>query len=389
MKIKVFPEDFIVKELADIKYQKGGKYRIYLLTKKHWNTVDALKFISRENNIPMEVIGNAGRKDRHALTFQYISVPREYDPVFDRENVHLEFTGFSNDYISPRVLKGNYFEITLRKIDREEKEKIIQRLKEIKEWGFPNFFDDQRFGSVENEEEFIAEKILKKHYNGALKLYFMVTHPEDKKEERQRKQEIKNRWGDFEAILPLCRTKTEREIIEILKKGKSKENMVKALNIIPKEELSMFFSAYQSYLWNRTLSLILPSYMEDLFPVKGKIMDYLIYRKVKDERKFKELKNLEVPTVSYKIPQTEELVRNAVMEVMKQRGVTPSDFNLKKIRKSFFKSFMRRAVVFPENLYFSGFEEDDFYRGYEKIKLKFVLPPGSFATMLVKSLSLL
>jgi len=388
LKIKVFPEDFIVKELADIKYKKGGKYKIYLLIKKHWNTMDALKFISIENNVPLEKIGSGGRKDRHALTFQYISVPREYDLTFERENVILEFVGFSDDFVSPGVLKGNYFEITLRKIEEKDKDKIVTRLNEIKEWGYPNFFDDQRFGSVENEEEFIAEKILKKHYNGALKLYFTVTHPEDKKEEKERKQEIKRLWGDFEAVLPFCKTKVERDIIKILLKGKSKENMVKALNTIPKEELSMFFSAYQSYLWNKTLLLILPKYAEDLYRVKGKIMDYLIYKKIDDIKKFKDIRNMEIPTVSYKIPKVDENVNKAIEEVLKERGVTSSDFNLKKIRKSFFKSFMRKAVVFPENLFFTSFEKDEFYKGYEKIKIKFILPPGSFATMLVKSLSI-
>jgi tRNA pseudouridine13 synthase len=95
---------------------------------------------------------------------------------------------------------------------------------------------------------------------------------------------------------------------------------------------------------------------------------------------------MEIPTVSSRIPECLPEVKKAINEVLAERGVKPSDFNLKKIRKSFFKSFMRPAIVFPEGLYVSPFEEDDLYPGYKKVTLKFTLSPGSFATMMVKSL---
>lgn len=387
MKIKVFPEDFIVKEKIDIEIKPSGKYKIYLLKKKHWNTVDALKFISKEDKIPFEKIGCAGRKDRHALTYQYISIPREYDITFNRENVNLEFVGYSDDFVSPMILRGNYFEIVVRKIKNKD-EKIFQRLDEIKKFGFPNYFDDQRFGSVENDQEFIGEKIVKKHYNGALKLYFTVIHPEDKKEEKERKKKIFELWGEFEKILPLCKTKVEKEIIKTLMKGKSRHYLIEAVNLIPKEELSMFFSAYQSYIWNKTLSTVLTYYVDLLKPVRGKIMDYLIYRALSDKA-LNELKDLQIPTVSSRIPYVNSLVNNAILEILNERGLKPSDFDLKKIKKSFYKSFLRTAIVFPENLDISNFEEDDFYNGYFKLRLKFYLPAGSFATMLIKSLTIL
>ena len=120
-------------------------------------------------------------------------------------------------------------------------------------------------------------------------------------------------------------------------------------------------------------------------------MDYYFYQTL-DEDVFDMLKNLYIPTVSYKIPQdikTSEIVE----QILEKRGLKPSDFNMTKIRKSFFKSFPRPAIIIPEyegdkgTVLLSPFEEDDIYPGYLKLKLKFTLPPGSFATMLVKSLS--
>ncbi|WP_281282737.1 tRNA pseudouridine(13) synthase TruD [Thermosediminibacter litoriperuensis] len=387
LKIKVIPEDFIVKELVNIKYAAGGRYRIYLLEKRHWNTMDALKFISRENKVPLSKIGSGGRKDRHALTYQYISVPREYELQFERPNVRLQFVGFAGDFVSPAVLEGNYFEITLRRIEPGRVDEIRSRLSEVEAFGYPNFFDDQRFGSVEDPEEFIAERIIKKHYNGALKLYFTTIHPEDKREEKERKRKIAGLWGRWEEILPLCRTPVEKDIVKILQEGQSKKHLAAALNAIPKEELSMFFSAYQSFLWNKTLEKLLPLFAGELFTVKGKIMDYTFYRAL-PPGKLKALRKLEIPTVSSRIPDAAPEVKKALEEVLAERGVKPSDFNLKKIRKSFFKSFMRPAIVFPQGLYSSPFEVDDLYPGYRKVKIKFTLPPGSFATMMIKSLGI-
>ncbi|MCR4431004.1 MAG: tRNA pseudouridine(13) synthase TruD [Tepidanaerobacteraceae bacterium] len=387
MKIKVTPEDFIVRELIDLKYTSGGRYRIYRLKKRHWNTMDALLYIARENHIPLAIIGSGGRKDRHAVTYQYISVPREHELKFEQPNVELTFEGFADDFVSPAILRGNYFELTLRRIKPEERGAVEQRLQEIERCGFPNYFDDQRFGSIGNPGEILAERIIKKHYSGALKLFFTTAHPEDKKEEKERKKKITELWGNFREILPLCRTKAERDIMEILSTGKSKQHLIEAINAIPKETLSMHFSAYQSFLWNMALRRIILSHTDEIFEVKGKIMDYYFYRQLPHEN-LKILKKTTIPTVSYKIPPSSPEIDWAVNEVLSEREVKPSDFNLKKIRKSFFKSFLRPAIIFPENLYIGPFEDDDIYPGFIKFNLKFALPPGSFATMLVKAIGI-
>ena len=179
---------------------------------------------------------------------------------------------------------------------------------------------------------------------------------------------------------------TEKDIAKILVKGERKYNLVKAINTIPKEQLSMYFSAYQSSLWNKSLKRILFQYIENPFKVKGKIMNYYFYQNL-DESTLNELKQLSIPTVSYKIPGSCDIVEN-VLEVLKERGLKPSDFNLTKIRKSFFKSFFRPAIIFPEDFKTFPLEEDDIYPGYLKLKLNFTLRPGSFATMLIKALQI-
>ena len=70
-----------------LELKDDGAYRIYQLEKRHWNTMDALLAIARQNKMPMAKIGYGGRKDRHAVTYQYISVPRQYDLSFNMSNI--------------------------------------------------------------------------------------------------------------------------------------------------------------------------------------------------------------------------------------------------------------------------------------------------------------
>lgn len=116
-------------------------------------------------------------------------------------------------------------------------------------------------------------------------------------------------------------------------------------------------------------------------------MEYLIYTTL-SKKSLNELKNLQIPTVSSKIPYVSDIVNNAILEILNERGVKTSDFDTKKIKSWYFKSFLRPAIIFPEKLEVSSFEEDDFYEGYYKLRIKFYLPAGSFATMLIKSLTI-
>ena len=77
IKIKVKPEDFIVEEIADISLTQTGDFCVYLLKKRGWNTVDVLKNLSRKLRLPSSDFSYGGKKDKYALTSQYITIGRQ------------------------------------------------------------------------------------------------------------------------------------------------------------------------------------------------------------------------------------------------------------------------------------------------------------------------
>lgn len=382
-KIKVKPEDFVVRELSSLPLKKEGQYGVFILRKTGWNTVDLLKRISQRFKIPFKNISYGGKKDRHAATEQFFTIKNPPKNLFcEEKNYSVKLIGFSDAPMNPRFIKGNLFKITVRAIPEKAIKTTVSNIEKIKKYGFINYFDDQRFGSFDPEQGFIGEKILKGHYNGALKIYFTHIYPEDKKSAKERKKLIFENWGKWEECFTLAETKFEKFAFSHLR-----ENPKDYLNIlrkIPKEEMSLFFSAYQSYLWNETVRNLLYALFsrENLLIHRGIAGDYVFFNDI-DKKNYDYLKNLKIPTASSRTVMPDEITERIYNEILNKEGLKSSMFNLKKIRQSFFKSFDRAVLVVPEFIKYKV-EEDELYEGKKKITAETLLPGGSYATMLIK-----
>lgn len=188
IKIKSRPDDFIVREVLEIpENEPDGPYALYTLWKRGWNTTDLLKRLSREMNIPYSRFSYGGRKDRHASTTQHITIYR--GPVLDlkHEDYSLKFIRMLSRPMSPQMIRANHFRITIRGLDGKDAEEAGKQAEDAVRDGLPNYFDDQRFGSFDRFQGFLAEKIIKEEYNGALKIYFTAFDPDDGREEKEKK----------------------------------------------------------------------------------------------------------------------------------------------------------------------------------------------------------
>jgi tRNA pseudouridine13 synthase len=386
MKIKVLPEDFQVRERLDLSASPAsGAYRLYRLAKRGWNTLDAIAAAARANNVPLSAIGYGGKKDRHALTEQFLSVPSRYRLDFDSKNVSVIQEGFIDDYLSPFHLLGNEFILTIRDLSEPEARTLESGLERVSRWGFANYFDDQRFGSV-SEGTFLAERLIRGEYAGALQLFFCTIHPEDPAPVKALKTMRRKAWPDWNALVSLSRTREEREIARLLSRDASRGGLIRALNLIPREELSMAFSAFQSFLWNLALSRLVRLYGKDPFEVPGRVAPTLHFKSLEPEGA-NPLRGLEIPTEAAKILPAEPRVQEVMDEILHSRRIRRPQFNMREFRRTFFKSFPRRAVSKPENPVFSGFEPDELYPGKWRATLGFFLPKSSYATMLLKAMT--
>lgn len=381
LKIKVRPEDFIVNEKANISFSEKGEYNLYRLTKKGFNTVDLLIRLSRRFNIPLKDLSYGGKKDRYALTTQYITVKGKRIPDIKEGSYSITYLGKMMRPMGPDLIIGNEFVVTVRDLFEEELRRATEETEVVRAYGLPNYFDDQRFGSFSPVQGFIAEKVIKGHYNGAVKIYLTTIHPEDKATEKERKRFFFDNWGNWERCLSMAKTDFEKRAFRILAK-REQTPFLRIVQMIPREELSIFFSAYQSYLWNRIAEGIVKIYGGDLIGYQGNYWPYIFWKRPVD---LDYLRGLVIPTPSGKTTMPDELTERIYNDVLSEQGLKRSSFNLRKVRKAFFKSFPRPLMIIPSIIEIRG-GKDELYEGKQTLYIHFELPRGSYGTMLIKRL---
>ena len=382
MKIKVKPEDFIVEEFLDTPIEKNGAFALYLLKKRGENTVDILHELSRSLRLPFSNFSYGGRKDRHALTFQHITIKnKRLARRLEGRNFSLEFLGFLHRPMGPDLIKGNGFTVAIRHLSREEQQTSSEQIPIIAKFGYANYFDDQRFGAFDERSGFLAEKILKKHFNGAVKIYLTRIASEDEKGERERKNSFFKNWDDWTNCSKKAKTPFEKFAFNHL--IREPKGFVFLLRKIPREDLSPHYSSYQAYLWNevlrRWIKLEIKNRLKDY---KGLLGDYLFYETIEPQEYLRWVK-LTIPTPASHIKIAEEGIKKLYQEVLDENELRLPMFNITKIRQAFFKGVQRHALIVPEDLSFE-FVKDEIYEGRHKLTLKFFLTRGSYATMLIK-----
>lgn len=340
MKLRQLPEDFKVEEIASRTPQKEGKYCLYLLEKRGLETVALIKDIARKHTIPLTDFGIAGLKDRHAVSKQYITLPKQKEISNTKENnFSLTRVGYTDTSLKIGDLRGNKFEITVRDIPEKDLSGVLERVEQIN-YGVPNYFDSQRFGSVIHNE-FIAEKIAKEDYEAAVKLFLTAYSRHEAQKQKQDKRLIKEKWEQF-GTLRLDNTTFQRIQKGYVKNKDWKEAYLK----IPLHLRKIFAAAHQSYQWNENVKTIIEKVCMDSIKVKYKVGELFFYGTLSDEQK-------------KQIP-----------------------------KKVLCGTHERPALVTPRDFSMTKPAPDELNKNKYKTTLAFTLPKGSYATIITKRIFL-
>ena len=252
-RIKSRPEDFVVMEDPLPSIFEGRKHAIFLLKKRNWDTMAAVKEIAKRAGIRHRDIGFAGTKDRKAVTYQYISVPvdaREKVENVQIRDIELRFVSYGR-FIKLGHLIGNRFRIIVRDVDESafgRTEAIIRELRE--RGGFPNYFGYQRFGEKRVTNHLIGKLLLQGDFENAARL-FLGAHEGGMEGDEARKRfwetgDIDRALQEFPNFL-----RYERAMLHQYKETGSWK---RAFLRLPLPIMRIFIHSYQSYLFNLYIS---------------------------------------------------------------------------------------------------------------------------------------
>jgi len=146
--IRQQPEDFIVTEEPLYLPSGEGGHTFLYVEKRERTTEQVAGELARLGHVAARDVGYAGRKDRHALTRQWFSLP-EVDPEraldFEIMGARVLEARRHGHKLKTGQLRGNRFEISLRGRG-DSLEAVKRRAEELVHRGMPNRYGEQRFG---------------------------------------------------------------------------------------------------------------------------------------------------------------------------------------------------------------------------------------------------
>ncbi len=385
LRIKCRPEDFCVEELTTVSCQ-GGPHAFYRLRKQSLGTPEAVDAICRKWSVRREQVGLGGLKDRHADTIQYLTIFRGPRKRLRQTNLELEYVGQFERPYGPELMAGNRFAVTVRDVRPAFHDALDAALQEARQAGWPNYFDDQRFGSLGASGQFIAEPWCRGDYERALWLALADENSHDSAGEKRDKQLLRDQWGQWPALREELARSPRRNIVTFL--ADHPRDFRRALAMISVDLRRLYLAAFQSYLWNELLSAYLQSALSrsSWQTVQiGPSAAALPTRWHPDELQAADAVELPLPTARDK--QLPEPAAGLLDAVLKGRGLELRELRVKYPRDSFFSKGLRPLRVVPGKLEWSA-GADELYPGQEQWRLEFELPRGAYATLLVKYLGL-
>ena len=375
MKLKCRPEDFRVTEQISRQSADGG-FSLYRLTKTSITTPDAIQRICRQWNLASRQCAHAGLKDRHAQTVQHLTIARGPKADLETKSLRLEFIGRTGRPLEAADIVANSFEIVVRALNAAQTAQIQAALPAVRELGYPNYFDEQRFGSLGPSAEFVGKAWCLKDYERALWLTFAEHNVHDDAEERHQKRLTRELWGDWSKLKAQLQRSHRRSVVTYL--VDHPEGFRKAFALVNPDLRGIFLSAFQSAVWNRMLGVAFGS-EQTLSTIRIGDADLPFARGI-------------APTVT-RIPLPSVRVRGLSAELkrlyataLRAYDMEPEEMKISFPRDRWFSRARRDTMIIPQSLGAVS-TDDDLYRGRQKLTLCFDLPRGCYATMLIRFLT--
>ncbi len=277
-RLKLTPDAFRVDEVSRYPCPAAqGRYTIARFESFEIEQNELLHRLSREFGLPDGRIGFAGTKDRRAVTTQLLSLPVDEARVRNvlLSGVRVLDTYRSNDDLHLGHLFGNCFGIRVQSlaVDHDEAERRVRAIEQELRGagGFPNYYGPQRFGEVRPVTHLVGRALVLGSVAEAVDAYLTIHAEGELEDGTQARRDFASHRDPVRGLREFPRTlRFERILLERLARGDSPE---RAFHALPRHLRTLFVHAYQSYLFNRYLSLRIERGFPMARPIDG---DWLI-----------------------------------------------------------------------------------------------------------------
>lgn len=381
MKVKQLPSDFVVEERARLRPTDQGPFALYLLRKEGVGTLEALRAVRRAWKVPGRAVGFGGLKDRHAVTTQWVTIPRGPRRNLEEQAFRLTYEGQCAQPMSRMLLEGNLFRLRIRDLAPAEATTLATRLADLAAHGLPAYFDDQRFGSVRGGGDFAVLLLLRGDAEGALRAAIATPSRADRGPVKKRKAAIARAWGRFEEALPaVAGTPTRPALLHLVARP---GDFVGAFAVLDREEKALMASAYASAVWNRAVV----ARVTELVPEADRLVlpgeaGTLVFPKA--PAALEAFRGAVLPLPARKARAVDPAWQAALEAALAADGLTLDALDLDPRLAITLRATQRPVLFGPDDLEVAPPVPDDRNPGRTRLDVRFSLRPGTYATLLLK-----
>jgi tRNA pseudouridine13 synthase len=422
--IRRFVEDFVVEEVlvdgSKAKIAKSAEHQVLgssvakdkcllcVLVKRNWDTFQAVRAVAEQLGINTWQIHIAGIKDAKAVTAQHITVEgvlAEDIQRVDVKDIEIRPVGYFRNKLSPYYLLGNNFTITINAINHSKsttKKRITKTIQELKTLGgVPNFFGHQRFGTTRLITHQVGKAMVKGNFKKAAMLFLARPSRHEHPESRQAREEIRATQG-FKHALQIFPKQLRYERLMLRYLTDKPDNFAGAFRRLPIKLRELFPQAYQSYLFNKFLSMRIASGL----PLdRAKVGDYVVnversglpmltMHKIASTETLTEINKaikegkmrLAVPLIGFRQRPSPGVQGEIEKQILEEEGVTPENFKIKAMPEIASRGELRTATTPLNNFSLEETSHDSADPPKYKVKVSFMLYRGSYATIILREL---
>lgn len=414
MTIRRLPDDFVVRErltdrlvrlTAPAFVPKSTPFALYELEKTSLTTPESVQRLAGLLKTKPSAIEHAGLKDKHAHTYQHVTVacstlPKD-QPVPDHvagPGLAAQRIGFVPEHIRAADIDANRFAIIVRDISRPAADDMPRRAAHLNMADAPsqvgrrllvmNYFGDQRFGSARHGAGWVAEHLIKGEFEQAIRLAVGTPARKDTGKKREFTRLCASHWGDWKRLaseLPRC---PERAALEVLAAGGHSREAFAALPYFTQQ---ICVEAFQSHLWNATARRLADQIARATSPNQQPML--LHADDPFGAMLFPHATAISPDWLALQLPMLAPATQatppwnDAARSVLAEHRLQLSDLRIPGMRRPAFGEADRPLFVHADHFTLSSPEHDELSGGKRlKVILNFDLPRGAYATVLLRAL---
>lgn len=397
-RVKSTPEAFRVTEISSYPLpDPEGPFTVLRVVSHDWEQHELGAAIARRLGLSSQSLEWAGTKDRRAVAERLVSYrgPPPTVPL-DLPRVDIVEAYRARDGLVLGHHYGNSFDIRVEELARPPTETVLAYRAIEGELrvagGFPNFFGPQRFGEVRPITHEVGRWVVRGDLARAVDVYLVDRPPDGKPglgdEARRAYAEHRDPARALREFPPEYRF--ERTLLEHLARGHSPDRAFRALS---RDLRLLFVHAFQAYLFNLWLTRRAAAGIPLNTPVAGDA----ILRVGRDgtvrsregipvaEDNLDECSSLvgrsrglvAGPLVGYETPRMGGPPDDILAQVLAEQGVDPGMFRMRAAPEVASRGAWRPILVPLPPI---GISTD----GEDSVRLRFALPRGAYATVLLR-----